>query len=274
MDVIYPQNNNVGKLIDIRSHLHGEKYGLVCQGLAVLREWIRDAFYGLHPSFTIQMLELFLLASGLLFLLVPLSIPDEELSYWSLQRSTIFYEGTLAFFSQNSQWWISKDREWTAATSHYGPIWYLLSTSGHGERCWLSTVGNFSLRCTLKLKISSHMIASRTQYDVHALICVLEMVTIRLLACLKPDLHGLVIPSSWVFVLSQHGRWPSTRNLGDLTPLVESSMQLVRQITNGAGIYFPATMCYTNGTPGHLFVDGALIRDASGPKRTGLIRRM
>jgi len=118
------------------------------------------------------------------------------------------------------------------------------------------------------------MITSTKQYDVHALICVFEMVTTRLLACLKPDLHGLVIPSSWVFVLSQHERWPPIGNLGDLTQLVESSMQLVQKITNRAGIHFTATMCYTNSILEHLLVDGGLIHEASGTKRMGLIRRM
>jgi hypothetical protein len=64
MDVIYPQNNNVGKLADIRISNDQSTNDLVRHGLIVLREWVRDAFYGLDPSYTDNMLELFLIATG------------------------------------------------------------------------------------------------------------------------------------------------------------------------------------------------------------------
>jgi hypothetical protein len=65
MDVIYPQNNNVGRLADIGAYTDQEKDNLVRHGLLVLREWIREAFYGLNLSYTDHMMELFLLASGM-----------------------------------------------------------------------------------------------------------------------------------------------------------------------------------------------------------------
>ena len=65
MDVIYPQNNNVGRLADIGMYNDQQKNDLVRHGLVVLREWIREAFYGLNPSYTDHVMELFLLATGM-----------------------------------------------------------------------------------------------------------------------------------------------------------------------------------------------------------------
>jgi hypothetical protein len=66
LDVLHPQINVAGKLQDIRTSPLLNQRNLVHQGLIVLREWIRGAFYGLNPTYTNQMLELFLLASGTL----------------------------------------------------------------------------------------------------------------------------------------------------------------------------------------------------------------
>jgi hypothetical protein len=65
MDVIYPQNNNVGNLVDIRVYNDQQKDNIVRHGLIVLREWIRGAFYGLNLSYTDHVMELFLLATGM-----------------------------------------------------------------------------------------------------------------------------------------------------------------------------------------------------------------
>jgi hypothetical protein len=64
LDVLFPQVNTAGKLADIRSSKTSNQDSLARQGLTVLREWIRDAFHHLNPSYTTQMLELFLIASG------------------------------------------------------------------------------------------------------------------------------------------------------------------------------------------------------------------
>ena len=64
MGVLYPQIDSAGKRADITALKTPNQQGLVRQGLVVLREWIRDAFYCLNPSYTNQVLELFLAASG------------------------------------------------------------------------------------------------------------------------------------------------------------------------------------------------------------------
>jgi hypothetical protein len=46
--------------------------------------------------------------------------------------------------------------------------------------------------------------------DANALVSMLEVVTALLLAGLKPDLNGLCIPQSWLFVLAQRMSWPQT----------------------------------------------------------------
>ncbi len=66
LNVLYPPLDAAGKLGDIRTppSLHQER--MLHRGLLVLREWIEDAVYALNPSYTNQMLELFLTASGML----------------------------------------------------------------------------------------------------------------------------------------------------------------------------------------------------------------
>jgi len=65
LGVLYPQNNSAGKLANIRTSQMPDQQSLVSQGLPVLRTWIKDAFYSLDPSNTNQVLELFLIASGM-----------------------------------------------------------------------------------------------------------------------------------------------------------------------------------------------------------------
>ena len=83
---------------------------------------------------------------------------------------------------------------------------------------------------------NSYMMHSRMQLDIHALICILELVTTRLLASLRPDLHGLIIPNSWIFFLAQHGTWSSRPNLDYLPHFVDSLISLVQNIEGGAGV--------------------------------------
>jgi hypothetical protein len=101
---------------------------------------------------------------------------------------------------------------------------------------------------------NSYMMHSRTQLDIHALVCILEMVTTRLLASLRPDLHGLIIPKSWIFSLAQHRTWSSPPkqswifslaqlrpwsslpNLDYLPLFVDSLITLVQNIEGGAGV--------------------------------------
>jgi hypothetical protein len=79
------------------------------------------------------------------------------------------------------------------------------------------------------------MITTRVYLDVHLLVCVLEITVTRLLAGLKPDLHGLIIPSSWLFTLAQHQTWSPTAMFAYLLPLLKPLMGLVRDIENGCG---------------------------------------
>jgi hypothetical protein len=82
---------------------------------------------------------------------------------------------------------------------------------------------------------ASHMITTRAHLDVHSLICVLEITATRLLAGLKPDLHGLVIPSSWLFTLAQHQRWPAIGIMAYLSHLLKPLICLVQEIKDGCG---------------------------------------
>jgi hypothetical protein len=80
------------------------------------------------------------------------------------------------------------------------------------------------------------MITTRVHLDVHLLVCVLEITATRLLAGLKPDLHGLIIPSSWLFTLAQHQTWPPIAIYAYLSHLLKPLMSLVRDIENGCGM--------------------------------------
>jgi hypothetical protein len=62
MDIIYPEHSVAGKL----SHLSTDPDNpetRITEGLAVLRDWIRDLIYYLNPSRVREMLQLFLVAS-------------------------------------------------------------------------------------------------------------------------------------------------------------------------------------------------------------------
>lgn len=69
---IYPYTSNAGKLANLSTDPSRPEL-LVEKGLWVLRGWIETAVYSLEPSYAGQVLELFLFASGDLFLLITLS---------------------------------------------------------------------------------------------------------------------------------------------------------------------------------------------------------
>jgi hypothetical protein len=79
------------------------------------------------------------------------------------------------------------------------------------------------------------MITTKAHLDVHLLVCVLETTTTRLLAGLKPDLHGLIIPSSWLFTLAQHQIWPTVSIMAFLSHLLKPLIGLVQDIEDGCG---------------------------------------
>lgn len=79
----------------------------------------------------------------------------------------------------------------------------------------------------------SHVIEYRAELDANILISMLEVVTALLVAGLKPDLDGLYIPQSWLFVLGQRQRWPRTRTLHFTNNLLIPLMRLSHGINDG-----------------------------------------
>jgi hypothetical protein len=81
----------------------------------------------------------------------------------------------------------------------------------------------------------SHVLQTKVEVDAHSLILILEIVTAVLVVGLKPDLHGLVIPRSWLFTLAQRHAWPSYKVMAFMGHLINPLMTLVSDIQVGSG---------------------------------------
>lgn len=84
--------------------------------------------------------------------------------------------------------------------------------------------------------------------DIHALIVLLEFVTALAVVGCKPDLHGLLIPSSWLFMLGQQFEHIE-RSIWAFSVLINPLKDLVIDIHDDASelfnfVLFLCSYCY------------------------------
>lgn len=88
------------------------------------------------------------------------------------------------------------------------------------------------------LILPRHVIVEKVPIDVHALITLLEIVTALAVVGSKPHLHGLLIPSSWLFMLGQQFRHFSRDIWAYASFLINPLKDLASLIHSGAGKWF------------------------------------
>lgn len=229
LDVLYPRLDASGKLGDIHTPVSPHQQRELYQGLSVLREWISEAFYALNPSYTMQAVELFLIANAIDHYGVPRYFSQ---AYFSISKRQM-----------SDGYRLNKEGEkQSLITDLYNGLF------AHSTGAMESAVGYLS-----------HMIVAKARADVHLLMCLLEATTARLLAGLKPHLHGLIIPTSWLFTLAQHQDWPSVHIFAYLSHLLKPLISLVKDIQNGCE---------------HLNIGGKHIRGVHPNERTMAIKRI
>ncbi|KAG8805019.1 hypothetical protein FRC17_005772, partial [Serendipita sp. 399] len=195
-DVVYPLHLEAGKISDFRA-IPGDT--VVTHDLFVLRNWIEDGFYSLNPEDTHETLKLFLIASAL----------DHYRAFYYIKRAGIR---------------LGRTHRGHIGPGDIRPVFLdlfnaLFSHSREAISCGVEYV--------------HYILSNKINVDVHGLICVLEMIMAQMLAGLHRNLHALLIPESWLFVLGQRKNWPAVEIDVFIRRLLPPFGTLVEDIING-----------------------------------------
>ncbi|KAG8794853.1 hypothetical protein FRC16_010327 [Serendipita sp. 398] len=227
LGVVYPHHPEAGKLVDF---VASTSDAMVARGLLVLREWVRDGFYNLSPSHPNQTLDLFLVATAF----------DHYRAFHYIVRASLKMDrSTLS------------DGYRMDATTGQRRIVLLDLFNGLFSHDASAANSGITYIC--------HILESRSIIDTHSLISILEIIFSLLLAGSHPKHHGLIIPRSWLFPLSQRrnrrGLDLETIISGMLKPL----MGLIQDIHRGCD---------------HLTLNNKSIGAANNYSRMSLIERI
>jgi hypothetical protein len=109
--------------------------------------------------------------------------------------------------------------------------------------------------------------------DVHSLILLLEFITALAVVGLKPDLHGLLIPSSWLFMLGQQSECLK-RDIWAFAVLINPLKELASDIHDNASELWSYSYACVLIVVEHLSVNRKPLIEARTFDKRMLIQRM
>ncbi|KAG8821829.1 hypothetical protein FRC18_011189, partial [Serendipita sp. 400] len=225
LEVVYPHHSEAGKLVDFVAPISD---ALIARGLLVLQEWIRDGFYNLSPLYPNRTLDLFLIATAF----------DHYRAFQYIVRARI-------------DRFTPSDGYRTDTTTGQRHIVLLDLFKGLFSHEASAAKAGVAYIC--------HTLESRGVIDTHGLISIIEIIFSLLLAGSHFKHHGLIIPRSWLFPLSQR----RNRRVNDVEPvisgMIKSLMGLIQDIHQGCD---------------HLTLNNKAIRFGSNYARMSFIDRI
>ncbi|KAG8790264.1 hypothetical protein FRC16_000978, partial [Serendipita sp. 398] len=226
-NVVHPQSLTVAQFSDMSSL--DPSYTLD-RGLSILRDWMQAEFYDLDPMNARWNMKLFLLAT----------IFDHYGPPNYILRVQIELEDI------DKEKGCRKDPK----TGERHPLFLDLFNSLFAHESGAVEEGIAYLQ---------HTLTTNMETDAHMLICVLEITTACLLAGIRPELCGLILPKSWLFTLGQRRSYPEADIWAFVSHLIKPLMGFVQNIRRGSS---------------HLILNGWPISEGTSDQRTSLIERV
>lgn len=122
--------------------------------------------------------------------------------------------------------------------------------------------------------MSRYILQAEAQMDIHMLLLFLEVTTCLLVTGIRPKLHGIVIPHTWLFAICQRPTRPNAKIFAYISGLRRPLIELAAFIIEGRGTYHATHYSVLIGIKGRFSLNGRPLELFAPSDRSQLVERM